>query len=33
MADILDQAWQLSPEAFANSVGEETVLLHIRRNT
>ncbi|GAA4716678.1 PqqD family protein [Sphingomonas lutea] len=33
MTDILDQAWQPSPDAFANAVGNELVLLQIKRGT
>ena len=32
MNDILDQQWRPSPDAFANAVGEETVLLHVKRS-
>ena len=29
--DILDQRLRPSPDAFANAIGEETVLLHVKR--
>ena len=32
MSDILDQPWRPSPDAFANAVGDETVLLQIRKS-
>ncbi len=32
MIDMLDQLWKPSPDAFSNAVGEETVLLHVKRS-
>ncbi len=33
MSDILDQAWQISDDAVANQVGDETVILHMGNGT
>ena len=33
MTDILQQRLKASPDAFASAVGDETVLLHVKRGT
>ena len=33
MSDILDQTWQISDDAVANQVGDETVILHMGNGT